>query len=91
MIYTKLILTWMAALLYAYAQTRIPEEKEISMFKFTNWLQEEVCWRDYFVTADFSELFDLLEDDLNFLCKQVERKYRSWTNCVSSEEDTIAA
>lgn len=91
LIYTKLILTWMAALLYAYAQTRIPEGKEISMFKFTKWLQEEVYWRNYFITADFSELFDLLEEDLIFLCKQSAREHKSWTNCLSSEEDTIAA
>jgi transposase len=84
LIYTKLILTWMAALLYAYAQMIADEGKEVSKFKFTKWLQEEFGWRKAFITADFTELIETLQEDLDFLCKQSTRKQKSWVEGIAA-------
>lgn len=84
LVYTKLILTWMAALLYAYAQMISDEGKEVSKFKFTKWLQEEFGWRNAFITADFTELIETLEEDIDFLCKQSTRKQRSWLEKIAA-------
>jgi len=92
LIYTKLILTWMASLLYAYAQMIVAEGKEVSKFKFTSWLQEEVGWRKVFITADFTELFEALRKDLGFLCKQSVKKQKSWIDDITyHKENKIAA
>lgn len=87
LIYIKLILTWMAALLYAYAQVKVIKGREVSKFKFTKWLQEEVSWKKAFIMADFSELFDALEKDLDFLCKQLKRTRGSWIDYLTDTED----
>lgn len=86
LIYTKLILTWMASLLYAYAQVTVVEGKEVSKFKFTKWLQEESSWKKKFITGDFTELFEALEEDLDFLCKQSKRRQKCWIDDIKENE-----
>lgn len=86
LIYTKLILTWMASLLYAYAQM-IAKSKEVSKFKFTRWLQEEFGWRESFITTDFTKLFEALHRDLAFLCKKSAKKQRSMLDNIPHREE----
>ena len=91
LIYTKLILTWLASLLYAYAQVKVIEGKEVSKFKFTKWLQENSDWRKVFITGDFTELFEFLEGNLEFLCKQSKKRQTSWLNDMIDERNEKAA
>ena len=85
-IYTKLIITWIASLLYAYAQMIVGEGREVSKFKFTKWLQEVTEWRNAFITGDFTELLKAFHRDRNFLCKQSCRIKISWIDDETVED-----
>lgn len=86
-IYTKLILTWIHSLIYAYAQLKV--DKEVSKFKFTKWLKEEICWKRIFIHGDFMGFLEELEKDIRFLCKQPKRERTQRDE--GNSEDEIAA
>jgi hypothetical protein len=73
LIFTKLAVTWIASLLYAYAQTRIGQNKEVSRFKFTRWLKDLGNLKEALCTGDFTMLLEALERDLDLLCKQIKK------------------
>lgn len=70
LIYTKLILTWLVSLLYAYAQMIAPKDKQISKYKFTKWLQKEIGQLNVFITNDVINLIKSLNKALRFLYKR---------------------
>lgn len=69
-IFTKLAVTWVASLLYAYAQARIGKDKEISRFKFTRWLKDTGSLKEALYARDFIRLLEELERDWDLLCKE---------------------
>lgn len=86
LLYIKLILTWIASLLYAYAQLKVAQGKEISKFKFAKWLQEESSWKQALIEGNLRKLFKVLEKDLDFLYKQSMLKVN-----VSNKKHKMAA
>lgn len=91
LIYTKLILTWMASILYAYAQVTVSEGREVSRFKFTKWLQEEDSWKKFFITTNCTELFKALERDLDYLCKQSKKRQSTWIDDIVQGKNKLVA
>jgi hypothetical protein len=84
LIFTKLAVTWIAEILYAYAQTRIRDGKEVSRFKFTRWLKDLGNLREALCVRDFTSLLEELERDLDLLCKQT-RKMKAQENEETNE------
>lgn len=74
LLFTKLAVTWVASILYAYAQTRIRDDKEISRFKFTRWLKDLGNLKEALCIRDFTKLLKELERDLDLLCRQTKKK-----------------
>lgn len=78
LLYTKLALTWIAGLLYAYAQTIAKNGKEISRFKFIKWLKDHGDLKRAFLTKDCYFLIKNLESDLDVLYKEIKKKNVSY-------------
>ena len=76
LIYVRLAVTWVASILYAYAQARIEEGKEVSRFKFTRWLKDMGNLKEALCTGDFTKLLDQLDRDLDLLCKAIKKPVR---------------
>jgi hypothetical protein len=74
LIFTKLAITWIASILYAYAQTKVEEGREISRFKFTRWLKDMGDLKKAVCLRDFTDLLGELERDLDLLCKEKRKK-----------------
>lgn len=66
--------TWIASMLYAYAQANIAEDKEVSRIKFTRWLKDIGGLREALCAKDFSKLLRELERDLDLLRKEPKKK-----------------
>ena len=92
-VYTKLMITWVITIIHAYAQTKVMEDKKISISKLTDWLMEEDRLKKGFVHGRIKDLLDELERDLDLLCKQ-KRKYKrdAWLDEIESyQEEHITA
>jgi hypothetical protein len=70
LLFTKLCISWIASILYAYAQAIVSDGKEVSRFKFTRWLKDLGDLRTALRTKDFTTLLEELERDLDSLCKE---------------------
>lgn len=86
-LYTKLIIVWIIAILHAYAQMKVGD-KEISLSKFTDWLMEEGRLKKAFVKRDFSNLLDELDRNCDLLCKQKRKnKKDSWLDIMEGQQE----
>jgi hypothetical protein len=74
LLYTKLALTWITALLLAYVQTIIGKKFVISAVKFTKWLRDIGDWQKTLSNRDFTELIQSFERDQDLLKKQVKKR-----------------
>lgn len=74
LLYSKLALTWMTALLFALAQNIIEKEYIISNVKFTRWLRDVGDWQKSVAEGDFSELLKSFERDKDLLRKKIKKK-----------------
>ena len=84
-IYTKLVLTWIVLLLYAYAQTKVDKGKEVSLFKFTDWLKVDGKLKNALLTQNLSNLLHELDRDLNLLYKE-KKKSRNLSQLTESNK-----
>jgi hypothetical protein len=74
-IYIKIIMTFITTILHAYAQSIEEEnEKEVSLYKFTQWLKEESRLKKALVTGNLSGLLRELERDIDLLCKEKRKR-----------------
>jgi len=74
LLYSKLALTWITALLFAFAQSMCEGKYIISFVKFTKWLREVGNWQEFLAEEDFTELIEGLKRDMNLLKKCVKKK-----------------
>jgi len=74
LIFTKLTITWITSLLYAYAQAKMSKGKEVSRVKFLRWLKDLGNWKEALYAKDFTEVLRELERDLDLLYKETKRK-----------------
>jgi hypothetical protein len=92
-LYSKLALTWIAALLYALAQVIVGNEYIISQFKFTRWLHNLGDWQKTVAGGDFTELIEGFERDKHLLKKQIKRttkKTSSGNHFKNSKNEKVA-
>jgi Transposase DDE domain len=73
-IYIKIVLTWVVAHLYSYAQRIVGIHEEVSLDQLTKWLMEDGRLRIAFVMGDLSSLLDELKRDVDLLCKQKRKR-----------------
>jgi hypothetical protein len=83
-IYVKITMFWVISHLYAYAQALIGPEREVSLDKFTKWLNEE-RFREAIQMGNLSKLQAELKRDVDLLCKQKKRKRK-----ITSDEIEIS-
>lgn len=74
LIFTKLAVTWIASILYAYAQAIVGEGKEVSRFKFTRWLKDMGDLKKALCLREFETLFRELDRDLDLLCMETKKE-----------------
>ncbi|HET6245283.1 MAG TPA: hypothetical protein VFF35_12275 [Bacteroidia bacterium] len=84
-LYIKISIVWITTILYAYAQTLVDEDHEVSLCKFTLWLQKVGGLREVFSTGDFSKLLELLESSIDLFCKQRKRKRTTTMKEIENE------
>lgn len=77
LLYSKLVVTWIAALLFALAQGIAQKKYIISPVKFTKWLRDVEGWQRTIMAKDFTELIESFRRDMNLLRKTEKRK-DSW-------------
>jgi hypothetical protein len=90
-LYTKIVLTWVVAHLYAYAQGLVGIEKEVSLDQFTKWLKEEGRLRKAFVTGDLCSLLDELKRDVDLLCKQKRKRLTTLQEIEKAYEEEYSS
>jgi hypothetical protein len=74
LLYTKLTLTWISALLYLLVQMKTNQKYTVSPFKFTKWLHNLGDWQNSVAKGDFTKLIADFERDQHLLRKQVKNK-----------------
>lgn len=72
LLYSKLSLTWISAVLFAYASSI--SRCTISPVKFTKWLRDVGNWQGAIARSDFAELIEAFKRDVDLLKKQPKKK-----------------
>jgi hypothetical protein len=86
-IYIKIVLTWIVAHLYSYAQGLVGPQKEVSLDQLTKWLMEDGRLRIALVTGDLTSLLDELARDVDLLCKQNRNRQTSLQEIEEAYEE----
>lgn len=73
-LYSKLIMTWITALLFAFVQSKAQERYAISPVKFTKWLRDVGNWQKAIAEENFNEIIEDFERDMDLLKKTIKRK-----------------